>query len=122
MIFHYYKSACNAFKKESLNFQVAVASLTIGLAVFSLLISFVWYHYDYDLSITPNHEWYRLRMSSSDKNTHIRDLSGFPYLIMKRLRTEVPEIEDYTVKADFNILAKFTSEKGKIIPSLIHHL
>jgi len=116
MIFHYYKSACNAFKKESLNFQVAVVSLAIGLAVFSLLISFVWYHYDYDRSITPNHEWYRLRVSYSDQKTPNKDIAGFPYLIMKRLRTEVPEIVDYTVKADYNILAKFTSEKGTVIP------
>jgi len=116
MILQYYKSAINAFKKESLNFQVAVASLTIGLAVFSILMMFVWYHYDYDRSITPNHEWYRLRMSLTEQKAGISNLSGFPFTIIKRMRTEVPEIEDYAVKSDWTIPAKITNNEGKAFP------
>lgn len=116
MISQYVKISMNNFKKEFLNTLFAIVSLTIGLLVFVLLTSYVFYHFDYDSNIKDANQWYRLRVSETFNGAQTLHYSGFYHSMIKPLKNEIPEIKDFAVSSGFDIRAKFTNSKGMMIP------
>ncbi len=118
MINQYLKIMIKNFKKDFLNSIFAIISFSIGLIVFALISSYVLFHLEYDSSIKDTDQWYRLRVSETHKNAQTLHYAEFYGSKIKKIKNEIPEIMDFSVRADFHIRAKFTNEKGVFIPLL----
>ena len=115
MLFKYLKSSFMSIRNNKLIACNAIISLSVGFLIFTLLLAFCLYYYDYDKQVDNHENWYRLRKSSITPDFQETNSTKFFYNLLPAIQAEIPEIEEFIVYESFKINLRFTNKDGDIV-------
>ncbi len=88
------------FKKEPINYLIAVLAVSFGLSAFVLLWNFCMFYYNFDKGEKDWQNWYRIRTIVQTSEGKFTQGSEFFYLFAPILKSNIPEIKDMLLDSD----------------------